>query len=169
MLTEVASGLRNATEYLVKSLNLQDEPQETELLQMTLPAFLLYGKQRKREEREQEKVEMEVLRDIGIQSLTMPEFKMHLDCLLSLKLPYLYSTLELFVQWIKDGVYDFHHFPLVMKKHLDATDLEKLWNVAVVVGGTAVALQDVEALQNGLNTLTNVLIRAESHMRKAIA
>ena len=38
-----------------------------------------------------------------------------------------------------------------------------------VIIGTAVALEDVEALQDGLNTLTNVLIRAESRMRKTIA
>jgi len=53
-----------------------------------------------------------------------------------MKLPYLYSTLELFVQWIKDGTYDFHHLPLVMKKHLDDSDLkEKLQNIAVTFGG----------------------------------
>ena len=50
-------------------------------------------------------------------------------CLQKLKLPYLYSTLELVVQWIKDGLYDFHRLPLVMKKHLDPDNkqaLEKL-------------------------------------------
>ena len=35
--------------------------------------------------------------------------------------------------------------------------------------GTAVALQDAVALLDGLNTFTNVLIHAESHMRKGIA
>jgi len=128
MLTEVALGLRNATEHLVKSLNLPDQPDETKLEELTLPAFLLtvYGKQGKGEAGENKKLEMEVMKDIGIQSLTSPEFKTQLACLLSMKLPYLYSTLELFVQWINDGTYDFHHLPLVMKKHLDDSDLAKL-------------------------------------------
>ena len=68
-------------------------------------------------------------------SLTPTEFKSQLACLLSLKLPYLYSTLELFVQWIKDGTYDFHHLPLVMKKHLDGTDLENLQKIPVMFEG----------------------------------
>jgi len=52
-----------------------------------------------------------------------------------MKLPYLYSTLELFVQWIKDGTYDFHHLPLVMKKHLDDSDLAKLKDTALMYEG----------------------------------
>jgi len=51
------------------------------------------------------------------------------------KLSYLYSTLELFVQWIKDGTYDFHHLPLVMKKHLDDSDLAKLKDTALKYKG----------------------------------
>ena len=39
--------------------------------------------------------------------------------LLNLKLPYLYSTLELFSEWIRNGMHDFHHLPLAMKKHLE--------------------------------------------------
>ena len=53
-----------------------------------------------------------------------------MSCLLKLKLPYLYSTLELFVQWIKDGVYDFHQLPIVMKKHLEAEDEKKLREIS---------------------------------------
>lgn len=55
----------------LQSLNHAKQPDETELLQMTLPVFLLsvYGKQRKREEGGDKilEMEMEVLRDIGIQ------------------------------------------------------------------------------------------------------
>ena len=30
----------------------------------------------------------------------------------------MYSMLEFFVQWVKDGMYDFHHLPFVMKRTL---------------------------------------------------
>ena len=49
-----------------------------------------------------------------------------LACLQALKLPYLYSTMELFVNWVKDGIYDFHELPFVMKKHLEPEDEEVL-------------------------------------------
>ena len=49
-----------------------------------------------------------------------------LACLQALKLPYLYSTLEQFVNWVKDGMYDFHQLPFVMKKHLEPEDKEVL-------------------------------------------
>ena len=68
-------------------------------------------------------------------SLSQPGCESQLACLLSLKLPYLYSTLELFVQWIQDGIYDFHHLPLVMKKHLEDKDVEMLQNIVVKYGG----------------------------------
>ena len=62
-------------------------------------------------------------------SLSQPGYESQLACLQALKLPYLYSTLELFVHWIQDGIYDFHHLPLVMKKHLEDRDIEKLQEV----------------------------------------
>ena len=49
-----------------------------------------------------------------------------LASLQALKLPYLYSTLELFVNWVKDGVYDFHQLPFAMKKRLEPEDEEAL-------------------------------------------
>ena len=64
-------------------------------------------------------------------SLSQPGCESQLACLLSLKLPYLYSTLELFVQWVQDGIYDFHHLPLVMKKHLEDGDVETLQKIIV--------------------------------------
>ena len=64
-------------------------------------------------------------------SLSQPGCESQLACLLSLKLPYLYSTLELFVQWVQDGIYDFHHLPLVMKKHLGDGDEETLQKIIV--------------------------------------
>ena len=64
-------------------------------------------------------------------SLSQPGCESQLACLLSLKLPYLHSTLELFVQWVQDGIYDFHHLPLVMKKHLEDGDVETLQKIIV--------------------------------------
>ena len=49
-------------------------------------------------------------------------FPSQLACLQALKLPYLYSTLELFVNWVKDGMYDFHQLPFVMKQQLEPKD-----------------------------------------------
>ena len=63
-----------------------------------------------------------------------------MSCLLKLKLPYLYSTLELFVQWIKDGVYDFHQLPLVMKKHLEAEDEKKLREISANYEGRFIVM-----------------------------
>jgi len=52
-------------------LNLPDQPDETKLEELTLPAFLLtvYGKQGNGEAGEDKKLEMEVMKDIGIQRL----------------------------------------------------------------------------------------------------
>ena len=64
-------------------------------------------------------------------SLSQPGYESKLAYLQALKLPYLYSTLELFVQWIQDGIYDFHHLPLVMKIQLEDRDLEALQKMIV--------------------------------------
>ena len=124
---------------------------------MTLQTFLftVFGKQEKGGQEEDKKLEMEILQEIGMQrfvhtlfqacstksianfsfffffffSLSQPGCESQLACLLSLKLPYLYSTLEVFVQWIQDGIYDFHHLPLVMKKHLEDGDVETLQEI----------------------------------------
>jgi len=52
-------------------LSLPDQPVETKLEELTLPAFLLtvYGKQGKGEAGKDKKLEMEVMKDIGIQRL----------------------------------------------------------------------------------------------------
>jgi len=202
---------------------------------MTLQTFLftLFGKQEKGGEREDKKLEMEILQEIGMQrfvhfhsklgqsnlypicllffSLSHSGCESQLACLLSLKLPYLYSTLELFVHWIQDGIYDFHHLPLVMKKHLEDRDIEKLQEVIGKYDGKWLGTQPelptvqqvcilnlklrilwflnlylthlcsslhctvtnltgtAEHLQDELSTLTNVLMHAESYVRKNIA
>ncbi len=59
-------------------------------------------------------------------------------CLENIGLPYLYSTLELFIQWIKDGTYDFHRLPIAMKRHLNEEDkqiLEEVVNSQHYAGG----------------------------------
>ena len=58
--------------------------------------------------------------------------KSQLFCLLSLSLPELYCTLELFVKWISiNGTYDFSELPLVMKQHLDPENMTALQNLDV--------------------------------------
>ncbi len=46
--------------------------------------------------------------------------------LMKITVPHLYSTLELFVQWVKDGMYDFHRLPYAMKRHISEEDKLKL-------------------------------------------
>ena len=50
--------------------------------------------------------------------------------LMKIKLPYLYSTLEVFVKWIQYGMYDFHELPLDMKKHMKPEDEELISTVS---------------------------------------
>ena len=52
-----------------------------------------------------------------------------LACLSSVRLCFLFSTLELFVRWVKEGLYDFNSLPIALKVHLneeDSTLLEQL-------------------------------------------
>ena len=41
-----------------------------------------------------------------------------LNCLGDIQLQYIHSTLELFLTWIKDGMYNFNHVPYTLKTDL---------------------------------------------------
>ena len=41
----------------------------------------------------------------------------------------LFPTLELVVEWIKDGIYDFHTLPKAMKRPLREKDKQKIMGV----------------------------------------
>ena len=41
----------------------------------------------------------------------------------------MYSMLEFFVHWIKDGMYDFHHLPFSMKADLSESQLGIIYNL----------------------------------------
>ena len=49
-----------------------------------------------------------------------------LSCFLDMKLQYVYHALQVFVQWIEDGYYDFRSLPYATKSHLCAEDEQKL-------------------------------------------
>ena len=37
-----------------------------------------------------------------------------------------FTCLQLFIQWLKDGMYDFHTLPFTLKSHLSPNDLDAL-------------------------------------------
>lgn len=49
--------------------------------------------------------------------------------LTGLKVKYVFSTWNLFVEWMKDGVYNFHYLPINMKVHLSKEVVETLENL----------------------------------------
>ena len=49
-----------------------------------------------------------------------------LSCFLDMKLQYVYHALQVFVQWIEDGYYDFRSLPYATKSRLCAEDEQKL-------------------------------------------
>ena len=57
------------------------------------------------------------------------------ECLLKLKLGNLHSILENFVQWRRDGMFDFCELPLTMKKHLEHEDEESIAAIHDVYSG----------------------------------
>ena len=48
-----------------------------------------------------------------------------------LKLCYLYSAVELFAQWVTDGMYDFSSLPMALKAHLSQEDTMALEQIPV--------------------------------------
>lgn len=53
-----------------------------------------------------------------------------------MKLQNVYHTLQIFVQWIEDGYYDFQSLPYATKSHLHEEDEKVLWQLQQHYTGT---------------------------------
>jgi len=54
-----------------------------------------------------------------------------------MKLQNVYHTLQIFVQWIEDGYYDFQSLPYATKSHLHEEDEQVLWQLQQHYTGTS--------------------------------
>ena len=63
----------------------------------------------------------EVLTEIGITPNSLKHSQ--LACLIDMPILTVFACLELFVQWVDQGVYDFCNLPLVLKANLSEADL----------------------------------------------
>ena len=54
-----------------------------------------------------------------------------LSCFLDMNLQNVYHALQVFVQWIEDGYYDFRSLPYATKSHLSEDDEQKLQHLVV--------------------------------------
>ena len=66
-----------------------------------------------------------VLEEIGVRSTSASQ----LACLVELPLPSLFSCLQLFVNWVKDGVYDFAALPFGVKTRIPCQDLQSIQQI----------------------------------------
>ena len=66
-----------------------------------------------------------VLKEIGVHS-TSPS---QLACFVELPLPFLFSCLQLFASWVRDGVYDFATLPFGVKTNLSSQDQQLIQKV----------------------------------------
>ena len=66
-----------------------------------------------------------VLEEIGVRSTSASQ----LACLVELPLPSLFSCLQLFVSWIKDGLYDFAALPFGVKTRILDQDLQSIQQI----------------------------------------
>ena len=83
-----------------------------------------------------------------------------LQCISSTKLPFLFSTLELFVGWIKEGLYDFSSVPMALKAQFKKADLAELEKNHMSYPGPSVDLL------TELNELVEALLHAEPYIVK---
>ena len=67
----------------------------------------------------------QVLKEIGIPSTSTSQ----LACLMQLPLPFLFSCLQLFAIWVRDGLYDFAMLPFVLKTHMSEEDLRSIQQI----------------------------------------
>ena len=88
------------------------------LQQQTVPQFMLtlYDHLQEGED---------VLKEIGVRS-TSPS---QLACFVELPLPSLFSCLQLFASWVRDGVYDFATLPFGVKTNLSSQVLQLIQKV----------------------------------------
>ena len=80
----------------------------------------------------------------------------------SVKLCFLLSTLELFVRWVKEGLYDFNSLPMALKVHLIEEDIAVLEQLPKTFQGTSPQLL-VE-----LKGLIDALLHVEAHLIKEV-
>ena len=66
-----------------------------------------------------------VLEEIGVRSTSVSQ----LECLVELPLPCLFSCLQLFVSWVKDGLYDFAALPFGLKTRIPDWDLQSIQQI----------------------------------------
>ena len=85
-----------------------------------------------------------------------------LKLLSSTKLPLLFATLELFVGWVKEGLYDFSSLPMALKVQLSEDDLATLEKLPAKYPGTP------SKLLRELKGLVEVLLHIETHLVKEV-
>ena len=85
-----------------------------------------------------------------------------LACLSSVRLCFLFSTLELFVRWVKEGLYDFNSLPMALKVHLTEEDSTLLEQLPKRFPGTS------SQLLLELKELSDILLHIESHLIKEV-
>ena len=88
------------------------------LEQQTVPEFMLmlYANLQESED---------MLKKIGVHSTSTSQ----MECLLKLPLHSLFSCLQLFASWVRDGVYDFATLPLGVKTHISNQDKELIQQI----------------------------------------
>jgi hypothetical protein len=151
LLTEIVVGLRTAIGHMIKVIPMEEEISQ-DILDMTLKQFML-------NEYDYPTPDItNVFIEIGIKSLSNSQIK----CLQSFRLPYLYSILTLFLDWVKDGTYDFSGQPLALKVHLSQEDVSSLDNIIHQFPGST------SHLLSELKGLNEVLLHVEAHLIKEV-
>ena len=85
-----------------------------------------------------------------------------LRLLSSTKLSLLFSTLKLFVEWVKDGMYDFNTLPITLKVHLSKHDHGILKQIPDKYSGTP------SNLLEEMKGLVDALLQTEPQIVKGI-
>ena len=67
----------------------------------------------------------DVLKEIGVSSISPSQ----LACLVELPLLSHFSCLQLFANWVRDGVYDFAALPFGLKNHLSSQDQQLIQQI----------------------------------------
>lgn len=136
-----------STQELLKSSN-PDQLAKKTVLQYVLA---LYGRQGKSKE---------VLEEIGIRTQDLTSSQ--LACVSELRLTCVLSCLELFVQWIEEGVYDFCGLPFPLKTRMSDKDAESIQLIPRDWNGTKTDLLEE------LKQMNEVLAHSEGHLTKLV-
>lgn len=86
----------------------------------TVPQFLLMLYDHLKESED-------VLKEIGV----CPTSPSQLACLVQLPLSSLFSCLQLFASWVKDGLYDFAALPFGLKTRLSSHDSQSIEQISL--------------------------------------